>query len=326
VTFSKQADIYIAKLKNRRRKKVKKTTIATLSSVIQLATAQLGKMPLEAIENEDLKLLVDRLVSEGYASNTVRLALRAAKEVIASAVDGRGNPLISKVWNDDHIDQPRAENLAQTELLTAAQIEEALRNARPIIREFIAFQASTGLRKGEILALNVQDFDYDARTIQVSRTISYHGETAPKTRSGVRIVDLHPDIADMLNAMLSGRTTGRLFEVMRRSGLPGTAEDKVRWSFERLGLKTHALRHFRYTHLQMSSVPNAIRDFWIGHSQSGMEAIYGHISKNAQLRRKLAAEIGIGFILPSAVVPEVAQPPAVIVEETQPELAAQLSA
>jgi integrase len=239
---------------------------------------------------------VEYLAGQDYAANTIRLVLRTTKKVIASAVDDRGNPLFSKIWNPEHINPPAAVNVGSPELLTTGQIETAIANSKPIIKEFIATQAATGLRKGEMLALKVEDFDAAARVLHVVRTRGYFGETRPKTASGKRDVDLHPDVVTMLKKMLAGRTVGRLFPVTL---------DEIRRAFEQLGLKSHALRHFRYTHLQKSSLPKPLLDYWLGHSGVGMEKIYGHMAQVLEQRRKFAGTCGIGFRLPISVETQV---------------------
>lgn len=297
-TFAQHADLYISGLAQRKRRPVKETSIAAFRAALNMAKPVLGELPLDAIESSNLKHLVDRLVAEKYASGTIRLVVLATKKVIASAVDENGNPRIAKSWNADYIDVPGLDK-KESELPTAKQIEDSIRHADPIVREFIVTQAATGCRKGELLALNVEDFDFKARTLHVARTRGYYGETNPKTKSGEHIVDLHPGVAAMLNRMLAERTTGRLFDVTL---------DQVRRAFEKVGLKSHALRHFRYTHLQMSAIPNAIRDYWIGHSAAGMEKIYGHMAQNVELRQKLAREIEFGFSLPASVGTKVETP------------------
>jgi len=297
IKFSAQAETYLAALASRRRKPVKPTTIATFRTAIGIAKPVLGTLPVCDIESENLRQLVEHLVADKYAPNTIRLVIRTVKKAIASAVDGNGNPLIAKVWNADHVDEPEVIK-QESELPTAAQIESVLHQAPPIVREFIAVQAATGLRRGEMLGLNAEDFNPVNLTLHVARTRSYFGETSPKTKSGERIVDLHPSVAALLARMLAGRTTGRLFDA---------SIDTIRRAFERIGLKSHSLRHFRYTHLQVSAVPNAIRDYWIGHSAAGMEKIYGHMAQNTELRRNLAADIGVGFKLPRTAAPKRAE-------------------
>jgi integrase len=297
ITFAQQAERFLAQLEGRRRKKIKPTTLATFRSAINIARPVLGNLPLETIDSEHLRQLVEVLEGQKYAPNSIVKVLQTAKKVIASATDERGNKLTAKFWNDEHINQPEARPLKQKDLLTAAQIEAALESAKicSAMRAFIAVEAATGLRVGEMRALNVEDFDFVAGMLHVGRTRSRFGETAPKTKSGERTVDLHPDITAMLTAMLEGRTTGRLFQL---------TDDQIRRAFERVELLSHDLRHFRYTWLQLAAVPNAIRDYWVGHSVPGMAKIYGHMAENVELRQKLAREIGYGFRLLDFAAPE----------------------
>jgi len=293
ITFKRHAAVYIAKLEKRRRKKVKRATVETVRSVVEFAMPVLGEIPLHAIESENLRLLVDYLAEHGYAPNTIRQTVRTVKTIISSLVDEKGNRLIVKTWNNDHIDQPDAANLRHGRSLAAEDIERALAQAPPVIQEFMATQAATGARRGELLALNVEDFDPIVLIIRVARTYGYYGETEPKTPCAKRDIDLHPDIAAMLKRMLAGRTTGRLFDV---------TPDAVRRAFEKFSFRSHALRHFRYGVLGVS-VPSAIRDAWIGHSGVKLEKVYGHTAAPG-IRKKFALECGIGFRLPVFAIPE----------------------
>ena len=287
-TFAEQSVQYLARLERRRNKPVKPTTLATFRSIVRLVVPKLGELPLVDIESENLRQLVEYLGDK--KPETISLALRVAKAVVASAVDEKGRALASRQWNRDYIDAPAVVR-QEKPLITAAQIETALTSpdspfSKSPLREFFALQASSGLRKGELLALAVEDFDASAGVLHVRRTRGYHGETTPKTRSGIRSVDLHPDVVAMLRTLVAGRTTGRLFEL---------TINQVKYAYEQAGIPSHSLRHFRYSLLQMSSIPQPIRDFWIGHSSSGMEKIYGHAAQNKELRSRLALEVGIGF-------------------------------
>jgi integrase len=196
--------------------------------------------------------------------------------VVASSVDDEGEPKYPHKWKNDFIlENVPVEPGAKNCVVTAEQIESAIAGARSPIHEFIATQAATGCRKGELLALRVADFDAKEGLLHISRTLSRHGETATKTENGKRDVDLHPEIVAMLVEMLADRSTDRLFEV---------TTDEVRWAYEKASIKSHALRHFRYTHLQKSKVHPAIHNYWIGHAVKGMADIYEHIHEDTELR------------------------------------------
>jgi integrase len=288
-TFSQQSEIYLAKISQRRRKPVKPTTVATIRSLLNAATPRLGHVELEAIKNGALRSLADKLYQLEYSANSIQSILATVKMVVASSLDEEGEPKHPRAWKNDFIlENIPVERENKPTVLTAQQIESAISHAQSPLREFIATQAATGCRKGELLALRVPDLDSQVGLLHVARTLSRHGETATKTTNGKRDVDLHPEITTMLVAMLAGRTSGRLFDV---------TIDEVRWGYEKAGIKSHALRHFRYTHLQKCKVHPAIHNYWIGHAMKGMSEVYGHIHEDVKLRRQLVREVGLGFAL-----------------------------
>lgn len=296
-TFSKQADVYLATIASRKRNPVKPTSLATIRSLIRAALPVLGEMKLEEIRSGKLKILAASLDEQKYSPNTIQSVLTTVKMIVASDVDKDGDPKNPRRWNTEHIDAPPAKSKEITPP-TSDQIENAIEHSQSPMREFIAMQAATGCRLGELMALNVTDFDFTAGMLRVSRTLSRYGETATKTNAGKREVDLHPDISAMLIAMIGSRNSGRLFDI---------TIDRVRWAYEKLGIKSHSLRHFRYTLLQKSKIHLAIHNYWIGHSMKGMAAIYGHIHEDIELRQRLVREVGLGFTLPVIAAPQRAE-------------------
>lgn len=312
-TFEEQSVIYLEAIASRKRNPAKPSSLATIRSLIRAATPTLGGMKLEDIRSGSLKTLAAALDEEGYSSNTIHSVLKTAKMIVASDVDENGDSRHPRKWNTKFIDAPPVKS-KDVKPPTPEQIQDALAKLNPPMRQFVATQAATGLRKGELLALKVSDFDPEIGLLHISRTRSRHGETATKTDAGKRDVDIVPEIVSILVDTLDGRTTGRLFDVTL---------DAVRWAYECLGMRSHSLRHFRYTLLQEHQIHPAIHNYWIGHSMKGMVKYYGHIHENVELRQRIAREVGLGFTLPP--IPRAATP-AVIVEEMQPELATQVSA
>jgi len=287
-TFEKSAQDYLSKLRMRKRKPVKATTLATFNSAVKLAlqTPGFGSRPLELIDNEDLRQLVERIGEK--SPHTINLTVRVVKSVVASAVDERGNQLFVRKWNHSHIDLPPVTNLIEMEVLKAEEVEAAIAAAPQKMKRFIAVQAASGLRRGEMLALDIDDFDPVAGTLRVDETAGYYGVSSPKTKSATRAVDIHPLIVDLLVNASANRPSGKLFPL---------TVDMVRRAYERLNIRTHDLRHFRYTWLQRAEIPNAIRDSWIGHASKGMERVYGHVAQDTALKHQLVEKIGIGFKL-----------------------------
>ena len=290
MTFENQAGIYLARIETRKRHPVKAASLATIRSLIRAALPVLGKMELEAIKSGALKTLAERLCEQKYAPNSIQSIVTTAKLIVESDVDADGDPKHLRKWNNDYIFESVPQEADKSPVISASKLESLFTKARPVIREFMITQAGTGCRKGELLALRVSDFNSEIGVLHVSRTLSRYGETATKTKSGRRDVDIHPEIAEMLTAMLAGRTGGRLFDVTL---------DEVRRALEDLNIKSHSLRHYRYTHLQKcyEFLHPAIHNFWIGHSMPGMAKRYGHIVEDVELRKHMVRRVGLGFAL-----------------------------
>jgi len=60
--------------------------------------------------------------------------------------------------------------------------------------------AETGLRRGEAIGLRWGDLDPERRRLRVARSLGPHGESAPKTRAGGRLVPLTRATAEALRA------------------------------------------------------------------------------------------------------------------------------
>ena len=128
-TFAKQADIYLAELKARKRDPVKETSLAAFKSRIRAATPVLGNMRLEAVDNGALKTLVAILCDNKYESNSIHAILKVVKQVVASDLDKNGNPRQPRKWNMKFIDAPSPES-AEVTPPTREDLENALRVSR----------------------------------------------------------------------------------------------------------------------------------------------------------------------------------------------------
>lgn len=89
--------------------------------------------------------------------------------------------------------------------LNATEVRETLENATGL--DFVAYTAflvtaRTGLRKGELLALEWTDIDWQKRTIEVSKTYDYHlDQTRPPKNNKTRTVDLTPACLEALRTL-----------------------------------------------------------------------------------------------------------------------------
>lgn len=117
---------------------------------------------------------------------------------------------------------------------------------------WVAFQILywTGMRLGEMLALQVRDIDIDNSTIMIDESLArIDGQdiiTAPKTESSIRVITIHEEllneIKEYISSLYHARPTTRLFAGRSKSFF----EHELDRGIKAAGLKKitiHCLRH-----------------------------------------------------------------------------------
>lgn len=286
----------------------------------------LGALDLVMIENGAAKTFVSYLNSQKLAPSTVNAIFNVVKAVMASTVDGNGNELYPRKWNPDFIDLPVVSKADQDAPIVAPeQVTAAILAADGQLQALIVVLAATGLRIGELLALQGYQtevsgyhtpgvseitpmvtikgifgqsyWDPETGTIHIKSTLSKGKiEPAPKTEAGNRQIDLHPAINEYLRAA-NLPTSGFLFQ----NSLGDRARIETLYDqLEALGLDTgfHAFRRFRATHLESQNVPRSLLAYWLGHSGNTITDRYIKIGQDLKTRRDWAERAGFGFELP----------------------------
>jgi integrase/recombinase XerC len=158
--------------------------------------------------------------------------------------------------------------------ITALSCQDALIELRD--RLMIEFAYGSGLRRGEILKLNVDDIDQTERIAYV---------TGKGERS--RMVPLTFQCCEMLREYLSIRKAahGPVF-VNFRTGRRLTQTHISKIFHKRIGYKTHAMRHACATHLLQNGCNLRIVQKLLGHSKIDTTGIYTHL-KTGDLRKAI---------------------------------------
>jgi len=164
-------------------------------------------------------------------------------------------------------------------------------------RVLFATLASTGLRAGEAFGLHVEDLDLEAGTITVRRSVWNGEEVTPKTKSGYRVVNIDPELAELLREHVNGRRGGRVFQT--RTGTPhskGNVRRKLHETLRALGIPRgglHAFRHGRVSVLQSRGVPADLVKEWVGHSSLQTTSRYTHFDDG--YKRRVARSLSLGM-------------------------------
>lgn len=171
-------------------------TVKVYKPALERAVEALGDMSVKDIKPREISQLLQRLSEQGYALKTVMNQRTVIKQIFDHAVvecDVDFNPCSS-------VQSPK--NMKKAKRTAATNADEAL------VREYRDTWAlpyialMTGMRKGEILALQWSDIDFEANIINVTKSAEYIGNQAnikkPKTEAGIRMVPLLDELKEFL--------------------------------------------------------------------------------------------------------------------------------
>lgn len=140
---------------------------------------------------------------------------------------------------------------------------------------YIAFY--TGMRGGEIVGLKKQDIDFDKKIIKVKRSKGRHGESSPKTQSGVRSVPILDILYPHLKELYYSHDNEYL--LITQYGTPYNHNETFSnrfWipMFEKLDIKYRRLYNTRHTFATMMlsngfTTPQNLAQI-LGHANSQM--------------------------------------------------------
>lgn len=287
-------------ISHRKRNPVSENTVRTYSSLLETwILPRLGSKDLKEVENGALRALVAS-VSDSLAPTSISQVQALVKAVVASAVDSNGNQLYPRTWNPDFIDAPVIKRSdLKAPVIAVEGIQEALRRSQGQEQALYSLLAGTGLRIGEALALRRDSWNPRTRIIRVDSTL-LHGtgtiQAHPKTEAGVREVDVHPLLNEVLCKSVRPESQ-LLFTDSNRPLVYSTVNRRLRG----LGITEalHAFRRFRATHLESQKVPRALIKYWMGHADSDITEGYMRMGKDLGFRRQECERAGLGFELPS---------------------------
>ncbi len=252
----------------------------------------LGDTPIKAVSRMDCRRLVTHARDGGLRIDTVRGIVRTLSTVLSQAVEDEllpGNPALSMRKYLRRGDEPEAtvDPFARDEV---AHLVETAREHFPGWHPWLLCALRTGLRAGELLALQWGDIDWSGRSIRVQRSLVRGTLTTPKNHQ-VRAVDLSVQLRAVLRLWRQEKSREWL-----RHGLPrpdwvfpsdaGTPldESNVRKAFNRVLDKAelhrrgpHQMRHTFASLLLQLGEPITYVSRQLGHKDSAITLrVYAH--------------------------------------------------
>jgi integrase len=156
--------------------------------IAALARTAMAQQRLDAITSSDVKRYRDQLASAGNSGSTVRLKLALLSRVFSVACKEWGYPVINPVAivTKPPAGKARSRRLTGTEEQRLMEAADQCQN--PHIAPLIAFAIETGMRRGEMLAINWADVDLSRSVVTLLHTKSGHARWVPLSSAAKAIL------------------------------------------------------------------------------------------------------------------------------------------
>lgn len=300
-TFRKQADWYMNHMATRKNRPAKPASLSSWASCLNKLNPLLGDMHLADIKNKTLKNLIETFQHDGLSAKTIEKYVKLTKAVIGSALDEEGEVLFPRKWNNDFLDMPVVQNQNQP-VFSEHEMGEIVSRSQGRYRVLYTLLASSGVRIGEALGLEVRHLTNDCRTVNIEQSCWQNQIQLPKTRNSIRKIDLTNDVAEMLKQFTQGRSgfifcTKRQKTILQRGLLKSLHRLEDDLGFQKAGF--HSMRRYRNTWLLKQQAPESLIKYWMGHAKAGMTGLYDKVADDREFRLKVAEQIGTGFQVPT---------------------------
>nr|HET6903255.1 site-specific integrase [Ktedonobacteraceae bacterium] len=159
----------------------------------------LGKIKLQKLTPQQVQAFYSKKINEGLSPKTVTNVHGVLHKALDNAV--KWNMLSRNVC--DAVTPPRVPR-KELNYLTKEQAHTLLKEVKAHkLEALLTLAITTGMRRGELLALRWQDIDFENGSIQVKRAVSYmkeygYVESEPKTARSRREIMLPAFVVDIL--------------------------------------------------------------------------------------------------------------------------------
>lgn len=247
------------------------------------AVAEFGNQRISNITPQDVQLYVNRYAAQKYSRKTVVTKLQILSQIFNYGI------LYGYLQNNPCTVVRVPRNLSKVERQAASPEDIAKIKASDNLLALAALY--TGCRRGELLALSIDDIDFDNDTIVIDKSVYFEGIEPrlklPKTAAGIRTIPL---LKPLKEELLKRNIKGLLFEENGKM----LTESQVRLQWEKFqkdnGIECtlHQLRHAYATRLYELDVDVKSAQELLGHADvHTTQEIYTHLT---ELKRRQTAE------------------------------------
>jgi integrase len=256
--------------------------------------ARVGSIPIQKLQAADLQCVYAAMAADGLADRTRLHAHRVVSTMLKHAQQWG---VVSR--NVAAMVDARRVKQREIEVLTPAQAQAVLKTLRGSLYPMATVLLTTGLRRGELLALRWQDVDLDAAVLRVEQAIEQTTRAGivikqPKTKHGKRVVTLPPSTVTVLREHWKAQQEQRLALGLGKA--PADALVFANWdgsvrspdvlthqwhrAMKAAGIKAtlHSLRHTHTSTLIASGLDVIAVSRRLGHGSPVITlGVYGHL-------------------------------------------------
>lgn len=211
-----------------------------------------GKMKMNEITASDIRKWQSELIKQGYAPTylkTINNQLAALFNYAVRYYDLPNNPCRKA----GSMGKGKADEM---NFWTKEEFDKFIDAVMNKQQSYMAFMTLfwTGMRIGELLALNVVDVDFEKRTISITKSYQRMGGrdviTEPKTQKSKRVIAipqfLAVDLQDYVNSMYGVQEEDRLFQITKYY-----LEHEMQRGIKESGVKRIRIHDIRHSHASM---------------------------------------------------------------------------
>ena len=273
---------------------------------------ELGKIPLNQLTQKDLQQFYTKLkksgrlirtqqFGEGLSDTMVRGCHATCRSALEKAVQEgllRTNPAIGC-----KLPPKRGREM---QVLGREELQRFLIQAQAEgYYELFLLDLCTGLRRGELMALQWEDLDFDTGVLTVNKQVyEVNGKlqlSVPKTKASIRKLLLPPGVVEVLREYRSRVDSRWLFPSPVKEDTPispGVARKRLQIILQRSGCKRirfHDLRHTFATLALENGMDVKTLSAMLGHvSATTTLDIYTHITEDMQAEAAAKIDRGLG--------------------------------
>lgn len=265
---------------------IRRNTELSYKSILKRMES-LNDMKVKDVKRYHIEKLVSEIQKEGY-TNTARTTLKMLSNIFDYAIE---NDIIYK---NPCFGLTAKHTMKKKRPLTDTE-KTILDNMKVTVKEkaFICLLRYTGIRRGELFALQKKDIDKDKMIIHISKTVVDNNgkpyvQDLPKTQAGDRYIPIFLTLAKPLFDYID--TVDDYLFLNKRGNMMASASMYLMFNnlVKKLGLgedlTMHCFRHGFVTDCYYAGVDVLTTQSWVGHDDiSTTLNIYTHLDKEKAL-------------------------------------------